>query len=199
VNWLRWSAHILKKQSGEVGRGTVGVMLVMAALVLLILYSLGWQFIITTDGAKMLAYMKQIETANMEFRTKVGAWPNAAVVDQNPVDNILALIDPNVLTEKLRKKSENLMAEAEIVDGVLRHPFGTGGTVMQTVVKDQGNDYLLIVMTDIPVNTFEDADRREDGVVDWTSGRLQTDEDPATSQTVTVTYLANRLDTPVSR
>ncbi|MBI1363865.1 MAG: hypothetical protein GC134_07745 [Proteobacteria bacterium] len=195
---MRAFLSTIKNQSGQVGRGTVAVMLVMATLVLLILYSLGFEFIVTTEGTKMMAFMRQIEGANQEFRASVGVWPHVAVAQQTPVDNLMALVDPSYLQSKYQDKSKNYLTEAEVVDGVVRHPFGKGGTIMQMPVEEQGRAYMLIIMTDVPVNTYEDADRREDGSVSWTEGRLQTDEDPGKNSTVTVTYLANQMDAAVA-
>jgi hypothetical protein len=169
----------------------------MATLVLLILYSLGFQFIITTEGTKMLAFMKQIESANLEFRTLVGVWPHVAAANKTPVDNILVLVEPSAVENRYSGRAGNLLSEAQVIDGIVRHPFGTGGMVMQMAVEENGRPYMLIIMTNVPVATFEDADRRQDGSVNWTEGRLQTDEDPASNSTVTVTYLANAMDTAV--
>lgn len=181
-------------QHGHVSRGTVAVLLVMATLVLLIMYSVGFTFMLASDGTKMLAYLRQIESANYEFRSAVGLWPHEAVVSERPEDAILVLTSPDLVTERFRDRARNLLPELRIVDGIPSHPFGKGGTVSQLVVMEEGTPYLLVVLTNVPADTWEQAERRADGVADHRAGRLQTDEDPATNAVVTVTYLANQID-----
>lgn len=181
-------------QRGHVSRGTVAVLLVMAALVLLIMYSVGFTFMLASDGTKMLAYMRQIEAANFEFRSAVGLWPHEAIAADSPEDAILVLTNPELVIEKFRSNARNLLPELKIVDGVPTHPFGNGGTVSQLVVMEEGTPHLLVVLTNVPSETWEQAERRADGVADARAGRLQTDEDPAINTVVTVTYLANQID-----
>jgi hypothetical protein len=183
----------MRRQGGFSTRQFVFLLCTLGGLVLLIMYTMGLELITQTEGTKLLAYAKQIEQANQSFHTKMRAWPHEAIDDPSPEHSVLALVDPTILKGNYAEKGEAILEAAEVEDDRVIHRFGKGGTILQSVVKEDGRDYILIIFTNVPVATWEQADEKEDGRADPFAGRIQTEDDPGQSPTVTVTYLANRI------
>ena len=186
----------LRRQAGYTIDQTILIVAVIAILVTMIVGSVGWDLLTRAGSTKLQSHLTQFENAAGSFFAQYNMWPtDASETPGNPSTNFLTLIEEDALLDAMEGSGEfrnYLPAYSNDGSGEVNHPFGAGtGIVTVDEVADGGQTYLVFEMTLVPSEEFNRADEGVDGREDYQNGRIRSDVDPSTAQTVTLRYFAN--------
>ena len=145
---------------------TILIVAVIAILVTIIIGSLGWELLGRAGGTKLASHLRQIEAANGEFYSKYSMWPiDAAVSGKGML--VLAgddgALDEDKLTLASGETLKNYLPTYEKDADDVKSPFGRGGTITMSTGTYEGQDYIIVTFTNVPMSEAENADEAIDG------------------------------------
>ena len=187
----------LKKQLGYTIDQTILIVSVIAILVTMIIGSVGWDLLSRAGGTKLQSHLTQMEQAAGSFFAQYGLWPTDVTGPPTgpSTDAMKALIDPNTSFTNGFDPDEdefrNYLNSYSIDGSTVKHPFGAGGDVSIEPKTENGQTTLVFELTNVPTREFNNADEGIDGKLDTDKGRIRTDDDPDTTDSVTLQYYAN--------
>lgn len=173
-----------QKNAGYTLDQTILIVSIMAVMSTLVVSQFGSNVIDRARGLKVASILQQVGQANQIFKLYHNAWPHELSRTGSATDNAMLLAGG-------QNRSQNLLPNFKVVNNTLQHDLGLGGEVAQSVMRFQGQNYIVISISNIPQGEAEAADKIIDGRINPTDGRLQYD---ATSQNLTTLLY---LSTPI--
>lgn len=202
---------------------TILIVAIIAILITLVIITVGWTLINRTSGTKAAAQLKQVEDANASFYSSVKMWPHTglgASTNATPSNNMLAITNWSAVSGTLgtngvdTSQIRNQLPGYKVTGSNVYHGLGNGlGIVTQQGIKVGSDNYMVVMLTQVPVADANEADKAIDGSIDNTTGRVQYSNSTAcfgtggysstatytppsaaiTTSTVTLCYLANTI------
>lgn len=185
---------------------TILIVAVIAILVTIIIGSLGWELLGRAGGTKLASHLRQIEAANGEFYAKYSMWPIDAALSGK---GMLVLAGDNEALDEAKleladgETLKNYLPTYEKDGEDVKSPFGRGGTITMSNGDYEGQTYVVVTFTNVPMSEAENADEAIDGKsttsrdstgrVHFGSGSSSGQDNTSTS-TTTLEFYANVIN-----
>lgn len=159
--------------------------------------NMGWVGSGGTSGVQIADSLKAIESANLKFYQRYGAWPDE-VSDGTPTGNIAVLADIRAdVHGTLRGRGFHPLIPADIdvtSSGMVVRYRNAGGAAIGQVVLPEGGTYRYMVsLSNLTLEQARKLDEKIDGEFDPDKGRVHINYD-GTGKQASIKYYTNPRD-----
>ena len=185
----------MKNQKGLATDEAILATIMVASLGAFVFVNVPWNSMFSASN-RIANSLEQIEIANAEFHSRHNMWPHQTTTGDWKM-NVSALVSQKAMRYPYNtmisfKNYISEMAPKYSQNGV-RHDFGQGGAVLQHPISIHGQEYIEVILENVPLDDARKLDIKMDGEYNPDTGRvtLQFDEK---NELATVHYRANRIN-----
>lgn len=184
----------IKNQKGLAVDEAILASIMVASLGAFVFVNVPWGNVLG-NSSQLANSLEQIEMANKEFYERHRMWPHQTTSGDWRM-NVNALVSPQAMRYPYNTitsfKNYIYDLSPKFSKNGVRHELGEGGSILQRPITWQGEQYLEIILEDVPVADARTLDKKVDGEHSPEKGRV-TIRFNDLKETASVHYLANQV------
>lgn len=186
----------LRNQKGLAADEAILASIMVASLGAFVFVNVPWGSILS-NSSRLAESLEQIEIANNEFHERHRMWPHQTTSGDWKM-NVNALVSPKAMRYPYNTMSsfKNYIYDLspKFSENGVRHDFGEGGAILQRPISIHGDEYIEIILEQVPVEDARTIDKKIDGEYNPQKGRVTLRFNDL-KETASVHYRANKIKT----